>query len=513
MHNDAYQSELQVSAVHTNGNGDGRANGNGHSNGHSNGNGQTAVVDGRANPILDKLVGWDTISTTPLKDPVAPEAISHRDLLEGEFWQRLPGYADVDTETFLDHKWQARQSVTNLKRLQETVGELAPQSFYDDVEAGRKAAPMAMRISPYLMALMNWEDPYNCPLRTQFMPVRKNLMQDHPKMHLDSLHEQDDSPVPGLTHRYIDKALFLPLNTCPVYCRFCTRSYSIGADTEEVTKVALRVDYDRWRAAFAYVQSRPELEDIVISGGDAFNLRADQLEAIGTTLLNMPNIRRLRIATKGLAIMPQKILSDDAWLDAVTRLVKMARGLQKEVVIHTHFNHPSEITWISREALAILHERGVIVRNQAVMQRGVNDSIETMITLVRRLAYINVQPYYVYVCDMVPGVEDLRTSIATAERIEKHVRGTTAGFNTPMFVCDAPGGGGKRDLHSYEYYNRDSGIAVYTAPSIKPGKFFLYFDPLHSLSEEYQQRWQVESEQQRMVEQATSEAKRNLAMC
>ena len=125
--------------------------------------------------------------------------------------------------------------------------------------------------------------------------------------------------MPGLTHRYPDKALFLPILTCPVYCRFCTRSYAIGGDTDTVEKLKLSGTLERWETAFRYIESRPELEDIVISGGDAYNLRSDHIQLIGERLLDMPNIRRIRYATKGLAVMPQKILSDDAWLDALTR--------------------------------------------------------------------------------------------------------------------------------------------------------------------------------------------------
>jgi lysine 2,3-aminomutase len=205
------------------------------------------------------------------------------------------------------------------------------------------------------------------------------------------------------------------------------------------------------------------------------------------------------------------VITHSDWTDAVTRVVEFARSKHKDVVIHTHFNHPAEITWISQRALAILHERGITVRNQAVLLRGVNDSVETFALLVRRLSYINVHPYYVYLCDMVKGVEDLRTSLAAAERIEKGVRGVTAGFNTPTFVCDTPGGGGKRCLHSYEYYNRETGVAIYTAPSVKPGKFFVYCDPLHTLSEAARRRWADPAEQQKMIDEAVAEAQKRLA--
>jgi lysine 2,3-aminomutase len=278
-----------------------------------------------------------------------------------------------------------------------------------------------------------------------------------------------------------------------------------------VEKAALRVDYARWRQAFAYFAARPEVEDVVVSGGDAYNLRADQLEAIALTLLDMPHIRRVRFSTKGLAILPQKMLTHTEWVDALTRVVDQARKKHKEVAIHTHFNHPTEITWITEKAANLLYERGIPVRNQSVILRGVNDNVETMALLVHRLGHINVRPYYVYLCDMIKGVEDLRTSLAAAERIEKGVRGLTAGFNTPTFVCDTPGGGGKRCLHSYEYYNRETGVAVYTAPVVKPGRFFVFCDPLHSLSAEARQRWRDEGERHRMIDEAVAEAQRRHA--
>src|SRR5204862_2718603 len=136
------------------------------------------------------------------------------------------------------------------------------------------------------------------------------------------------------------------------------------------------------------------------------------------------------------------------------------------------------------------------------------DTREMMTRLVKRLGHVNVHPYYVYVHDLVRGVEDLRTTLDTALYLEKWVRGSTAGFNTPVFVVDAPGGGGKRDAHSYEYYDRDTGISVYTAPSVKQNQFFLYFDPLHQLSDTMRRRWAEPQEQEVMVGQALTKARR-----
>ena len=442
------------------------------------------------------------------KPPVDPNTLAHRALLGGDFWRRIPSYAGVSEAEFLDHRWQAKHSITNARKLLDAIKGLAPESFFQDAEAGFARAPMSVRVSPYLLSLIDWTSPYDDPLRIQFIPVGTKLLPDHPKLGLDSLGEQADAPVPGLTHRYVDKALFLPLNTCPVYCRFCTRSYAVGIDTEEVEKVQLKVNEERWQQAYRYIASRPELEDIVISGGDAYNLRAEQIEAIGTALLDMPNIRRMRFATKGPAVMPQKILTDHAWLDALTRVVERGRGLHKEVVLHTHFNHPAEVTEITRRAMDVLFERGIVVRNQSVLQRRVNDAPAVMTLLLRRLALVNVHPYYVYVHDLVQGVEDLRTTLQTAISVEKHVRGATAGFNTPTFVVDAPGGGGKRDAHSFEHYDRTTGVSVFTSPAVKAGRYFYYFDPIDELPAEGRARWANPSEHQPMLDEALAKARR-----
>jgi lysine 2,3-aminomutase len=441
------------------------------------------------------------------KPPVDPATLTYKDLEGGAFWQKIPAYRDVSEAQFLDHTWQSKHTITKVSKLLEALQELVSPAFLEDAEAGFKRSPMSVRVSPYLLSLIDWSDPYGDPLRIQFIPVGSRLLPDHPKLDLDSLHEQEDAPVPGLTHRYRDKALFLPLDTCPVYCRFCTRSYAVGIDTEEVEKVQLKANDERWKRAYEYIASRPELEDIVISGGDAYNLRAQQITDIGEALLAMPNIRRLRFATKGPAVMPQKILTDEPWLNALTGVVEKGRKLHKAVVLHTHFNHPKEITRITEAAMNKLFERGITVRNQSVLQRRVNDTPEIMGLLVKRLGHVNVQPYYVYVHDLVKGVEDLRTTLDTALDIEKHVRGRTAGFNTPTFVVDAPGGGGKRNAHSYEYYDRETGISVYTAPSVKADQLFLYFDPLDQLSETIRRRWAVPAEREVMVNLAKSRAR------
>jgi len=191
------------------------------------------------------------------KPSVDPATLQHADLLEGEFWRRIPAWSEISDIQFRDHHWQAKNSITKVPQLLAALQGLVSEEFIADVAEGFRRAPMTIRVSPYVLSLIDWNAPLKDPLRTQFIPLGSRLRPDHPKLGLDSLHERADMPVPGLTHRYPDKALFLALDTCPVYCRFCTRSYAVGLDTDEVQKFHLRATPDRWRQVFDYIGSRP----------------------------------------------------------------------------------------------------------------------------------------------------------------------------------------------------------------------------------------------------------------
>lgn len=438
----------------------------------------------------------------PYKDPVASSAFKHRRFESQAFWQKIPAFAHIDEEQFRDWSFQNSHTVTNSHQLSQTLKDIANPDFLQDVEQGLQLAPMNLRLSPYLLSLIDWDDPYHDPIRIQFLPTASTREADHPMMKLDSLHEKDDSPVPGLVHRYPDKVLFLPLDVCPAYCRFCTRSYAIGSDTETIEKYSYKVSPARWKQAFAYIASRPEVEDVVVSGGDTSMLAPAKLREIGEILLDIPHVRRIRFASKGPAVMPMKILTHHAWTDTLVELADKGRARHKEVCLHTHFNSENEITRFSMEAMDELFRRGVQVRNQSVMLRGVNDDAAHMKRLIRRLSFLNVQPYYVYQHDMVSGIEELRTTVAYTQQIERQVRGTTAGFNTPIFVNDVPGGGGKRDIHSFHYYDQVTGVSVYTSPGVNPEAIYLYFDPIRLLPQEGQERWSHPSEHDEIAQEA-----------
>ena len=402
----------------------------------------------------------------------------------------------------MSDKWQEGNALTSLSKLQHFLKDHVSEDFLADLAEGLARSPMVIRITPYLASLIDWSEPYTDPIRLQFLPLASQIEENHPLLSYDSLGEQADSPVEGLTHRYGDRVLFLTTDACPVYCRFCTRSYSVGSDTAQVTKINFRYENSKWERVFEYLASHPEIEDVVISGGDAIRLKPSQLSLIGERLIEMPNIRRMRFATKGLSVLPMKILSDHAWTDTLTRICELGRSRHKNISIHTHINHPNEITDITHRAMNRLFERGIIVRNQSVILRGVNDDAQTMVMLNKKLSYMNIRPYYQFIGDMVLGVEDLRTSVASAKWLEKSIRGSTSGFNMPSFVLDAPGGGGKRDIHSHEYYDEMTGLSIYRAPSVTGTKLHIYADPLRTLSPRAQQDWRSPYKRRQIINDA-----------
>lgn len=433
-------------------------------------------------------------------------SLEHRQFRDDEFWKEIPGWENIDRETFADAKWQLKSSIRKVEQVEKVLGDKVSKELMDDIRAGQHITPMNIRITPYVFSLIDWDNPIDDPLRKQFLPLGSQFLPDHPFDMGDSLAEDVDSPVPEIVHRYPDKVLFLPITICPVYCSYCTRSRLIGGSTEAIPKDTYGASKAKWEPVFEYLKKHKAIEDVVISGGDAFMLTPEHILHIGRSLLAIPNIRRIRYATKGIAIFPQKILTDDAWYEAIRTVHQEGKAMGKQVVIHTHFSSPIEITRWSQLAMERLFSDGIIVRNQAVLQAGVNDDVETMVLLTRKLGWINVQPYYVYMFDMVPGCEHFRTTLREGIEIEKAVRGTTSGFNTPTFVCDLPGGGGKRHVASYEYYDEENGISVWTAPNVKPGEVFTYFDPIHKLSVEAQKRWGDEKLRKLMVEEAIKKA-------
>jgi lysine 2,3-aminomutase len=405
------------------------------------------------------------------------------------FWRQIPGWKDVTAEEFGDFSWQQRNSVTSLPKVAKVLGNLLPDSLAKDIEAGLERTPMNIRMTPYIFSLIDWNNAVDDPIRKQFLPLGSQFLPDHPCYMDDSLNEDGDKATPYLTHRYHDKVLFLPITLCPVYCSYCTRSRVVGGSTAVKSKSTYGATHGEWESTFQYIRNNPQIEDVVISGGDAFLLRPEQIKQIGMTLLDIPHIRRLRFATKGIAILPMKILTDTAWMAALDLVCKTGRERMKEVCIHTHFSTENEMSSWTLLAMQELVNRGIKVRNQSVLIRGVNNSFDVMYRTIKKLAYLNIQPYYIYLHDMVPGCEHLRTTVADACELSKRLQGSIAGFNTPRVVCDAPGGGGKREVSSFDSYDRELGISSWSAPSVKGKETFYYYDPIDRLGDAGREFW------------------------
>lgn len=412
-----------------------------------------------------------------------------------EFWKKLNSYHLIDKETFTSEKWQVRNTLKNKEGLCAFLQKEASAEVAENFALSLAKNPMQIRVSPYVLSLIDWHNLYNDPVRKQFIPLSSEFKKDHPALRLDSLSENSDSPVRGIIHRYPDKVLFLSNHSCPVYCRFCTRSYLVGESTKLVNKIHNIAVPNNWKEAIGYIQSHPEIKDVVVSGGDAYTLPAKHLAALLTALLEIENIKRIRIATKTLTVLPTKFLAEDGWADAIIAANNLARQKRKQFSIQTHFNHANELTWLTKKAADLLFDHGVKVRNQTVLMKDINDNFCNMKNLLDALIQINIEPYYVYMHDLVPGCEFFRTSLKSALELEEMIRGWTSGYNIPNFVVDLPGGGGKRNIWSFRHYDRSTGISVFRSPVVDKNKFYFYFDPIsekmdnmhnrHLFSDEY----------------------------
>jgi lysine 2,3-aminomutase len=245
-------------------------------------------------------------------------------------------------------------------------------------------------------------------------------------MMADSLAEEQDSPVPGLVHRYPDRVLMLLTTHCASYCRYCTRSRMVGEPSEAVGKQALDLQID-------YLQKTPQVRDVLLSGGDPLTLSTVFLDYVLSRLRTIPHLEIIRIGSRVPAFLPQRIT------DELCAMLRQYHPLW----LNIHVNHPHEITPEMSRALAKLADAGIPLGNQSVLLAGINDSLAIQKELVHKLVINRVRPYYLYQCDLVQGAGHFRTPIAKGIEIMEGLRGHTSGYAVPTYVVDAPGGGGK----------------------------------------------------------------------
>lgn len=321
-----------------------------------------------------------------------------------------------------DWRWQMKSRIRTVPQLLNVFPSLRGQTGL--LEVARKY-PLA--ITPYYASLIQTADRTD-PIFNMAVP---QVQEFHNPTFLceDPLEENEDMPVPGLVHRYPDRALLIATTTCSMYCRHCTRKRVAGTRETSISPVRLQ-------QVVTYLNRHPQITDVIVSGGDPLTMPDEAIDRVLAAIRSVPSVQIIRIGTRVPVVMPMRITAD---------LVNIIRKYHP-VFINTHFNHPNEITSEAAEACARLVDAGIPMGNQSVLLRGVNDLPQVMESLCRALVRMRVKPYYLYQCDLVRGVEHFRTPLSRGIEIMEYLRGRLSGLAIPSFVVDAPHGGGKIPL-------------------------------------------------------------------
>jgi lysine 2,3-aminomutase len=442
-----------------------------------------------------------------------PYSYRHTPLVEPD-WRRFPGWAEVTDEEWRSAQWQRSHCVKNVAQLRGVLGDLVEDRFYSDLEADiAQAATMSMLVPPQMLNTMaptaevagagSLTDAfYADAVRRYMLPVlsdRRVEWTSHPHATRDSLHEHEMWAVEGLTHRYPTKVLAELLPTCPQYCGHCTRMDLVGNSTPQVEKLKFIAKPDaRLTEMLDYLRRSPGVRDVVVSGGDVANLPWPRLESFVAALLEIDNIKDIRLASKALMGLPQHWLQDEV-RDGMARLASVARERGVGLAIHTHVNAAQSVTPLVAEAARAMFEAGVRdVRNQGVLMRGINDSVDKLLDLsFALLDGAGIMPYYFYMCDMIPNAEHWRLAVWEAQALQHGIMGYLPGFATPRIVCDVPYVG-KRWVHQVHEYDRERGITYWTK-NYRTGietedaaaleRTYEYYDPIYTLPAEGQAWW------------------------
>ena len=437
-----------------------------------------------------------------------PYVYRRRPLVEPDH-RRLPGWRDVTDAQWRDVQWQRAHCVKNTRQLRAVWGGLVEDRFYADLERDQaERATMSLLITPQMLNTICPDGPpstdgvYADGVRRYMLPVlsdRDPEWPSHPLATRDSLHEQEMWAVEGLTHRYPTKVLAELLPTCPQYCGHCTRMDLVGNSTPQVAKLKFATQpADRLDAMIDYLHRTPGVRDVVVSGGDVANLPWARLESFVCRLLEVESVRDVRLASKALMGLPQHWLTDDVRA-GMARLAGTARDRGISLAIHTHVNVAQSVTPLVAEAAAAMFEAGVRdVRNQGVLLGGVNDSPQALLDLCFALLDgAGIMPYYLYMCDMIPGSEHWRLAVWQAQELQHAIMGYLPGFATPRIVCDVPYVG-KRWVHQVDEYDRERGISYWTknyttalerSDPAALHRRYEYQDPMHTLPPAGRQWW------------------------
>lgn len=340
-------------------------------------------------------------------------------------WHQGQGHWEaVPPEDWNSWIWQLKNRITRIEQIEPFL-ILTPEERAGCLFASKK---LSLAITPYFFNLIDTQNP-DCPIRKQVIPSSHEALVSAGES-LDPVGEESSMAVPGLVHRYPDRVLFLVTDRCASYCRYCTRS----------RLVSNAQDYNfhpQFEEGLQYIESHPEIRDVLISGGDPLLLSDNKIDFLLGRLRAIPHIEFIRIGTRIPVFLPQRITPE------LSTILKKHGPIWMSI----HVNHPKECTQALKTACEALAYAGVPLGNQSVLLKGVNDTVETMKSLVHRLLMMRVRPYYLYQCDLITGSAHLRTDIAQGLAIIRGLRGHTSGYAIPQFVIDAPGGGGKIPLN------------------------------------------------------------------
>lgn len=323
--------------------------------------------------------------------------------------------------------------------------------------------------TPYYLFLSDPEDP-NCPIRKMIVP-RKEESFFSPEESLDPLHEEDLSPVKGLTHMYPDRVLLFSNHECSVYCRHCMRGRKVSDSTERMETADLELCFD-------YIRNHPEISDVVISGGDPLNLSDSKIDWILENLEKIPHVKICRLGTRNPVTLPMRITND------LCKIIESHNTDRLSIFCNTQFNHEKECTPEAKDAILKLLKAGVSVGNQSVILKGINDDGETMLRLHRKLLELRIRAYYMYDPELIPGSRGFRTPLAKGIQIIEYMRGKVAGMGIPQFVNDLPGGGGKVSLGPNWYLGFHKPTRNHVFRSAVRGTYHLSPEPVDSEYEE-----------------------------
>lgn len=359
-------------------------------------------------------------------------------------------YKDVSDKDWNNWIWQQKNRISTLEELEKIINVSDAER-----EAFDKCKDLFhVGITPYYAMLMD-KDNDQCPVRQQSVPQMGELNILDTDME-DPLGEEKDMPVPGITHRYPDRVLFYTTHNCPLYCRHCTRKRKVADPTSQAAN-------DQIEGGLKYIRENKVVRDVIISGGDPLSLGNNKLEYIITELRKIPHVEIIRLGTRNLVTLPQRL--DDGLLEILQRNL---------VHINTHFNHTDEM---SREALFTATRvalAGVTMGNQTVLLKGINNDAVQMKQLMHKLLMMRIRPYYIFQCDLSQGISHFRTSIEEGIEIIEKLRGWTSGLAIPYYVVDAPGGGGKIPMNPNYFVNREGNKV--TLRNYKDSEYE-YFEP------------------------------------